>query len=119
MCHDILSYIKTWLCDSEFPQWKEVNYGLFFRVAKYLYSIFIVSSSLIMTIWCPIKNLLASQLYCWFMLGRHACNARPALQSHSTLCDPMDCSPPGSSVREILRARTLEWVAMSSSRGSS
>ena len=33
-----------------------------------------------------------------------------------TLCDPLDCSPPGSSVREIFRARTLEWVAISSSR---
>ena len=36
-----------------------------------------------------------------------------------TLCDPMDCSPPGSSVHGILQARILEWVAMSSSRGSS
>ena len=27
------------------------------------------------------------------------------------LCDPMDCSPPGSSVRGILQARILEWVA--------
>ena len=36
-----------------------------------------------------------------------------------TLCDPMDCSPPGSSVHGILQARTLEWVAISSSRGSS
>ena len=36
-----------------------------------------------------------------------------------TLCDPMDCSPPGSSVRGILQARILEWVAVSSSRGSS
>ena len=36
-----------------------------------------------------------------------------------TLCDPMDCSPPGSSVHGILQARTLVWVAMSSSRGSS
>ena len=36
-----------------------------------------------------------------------------------TLCDPMDCSPPRSSVRGILQARTLEWVAISSSRGSS
>ena len=34
------------------------------------------------------------------------------------LCDPMDCSPPGSSVREILEARILEWVAIFSSRGS-
>ena len=36
-----------------------------------------------------------------------------------TLCDPMDCSPPGSSVHGILQARILEWVAMPSSRGSS
>ena len=32
---------------------------------------------------------------------------------------PVDCSPPGSSVHEILQARILEWVAVSSSRGSS
>ena len=38
------------------------------------------------------------------------------LQSCLTLCDPMDCSPPGSSVRGLLQARTLEWVAISSSR---
>ena len=36
-----------------------------------------------------------------------------------TLCDPMDCSPPGSSDHGIPQARTLEWVAISSSRGSS
>ena len=36
-----------------------------------------------------------------------------------TLHNPMDCSPPGSSVRGILLARILEWVAMPSSRGSS
>ena len=36
-----------------------------------------------------------------------------------TLCDPMDCSLPGSSVHEILQARILEWVAMPCSRGSS
>ena len=36
-----------------------------------------------------------------------------------TLCGPMDCSPPGSSVHGILQTRTLEWVAMPSSRGSS
>ena len=35
------------------------------------------------------------------------------------LCNPMDCSPPGSSVHGILQARILEWVAMPSSRGSS
>ena len=36
-----------------------------------------------------------------------------------TLRDPMDCSLPGSSVHEILQARILEWVAISSSREAS
>ena len=40
-------------------------------------------------------------------------------QSCWTLCDPTDCSPPGSSVHGISQTRTLEWVAISSSRGSS
>ena len=40
-------------------------------------------------------------------------------QSCLTLCDPMDCSPPGSSVHEIFQTRILEWVAISFSRGSS
>ena len=38
-------------------------------------------------------------------------------QSCPTLCDPMDCSPPGSSVHGIFQARILEWVAISFSRG--
>ena len=42
-----------------------------------------------------------------------------SLQSCLTLCDPLGCSPPGSSVHGILQARRLEWVAMPSSRGSS
>ena len=42
-----------------------------------------------------------------------------ATQSCLTICDPMDCSPPGSSVHGIPQARILEWVAMPFSRGSS
>ena len=34
-----------------------------------------------------------------------------------TLCKPMDCSPPSSSIHGIIQARTLEWVAISFSRG--
>ena len=41
------------------------------------------------------------------------------VQSCPTLCDPMACNPPGSSVHEILQAGILEWVAMPFSRGSS
>ena len=47
--------------------------------------------------------------------GRMLC--AKLLQSCRTLCDPMDCNPPGSSVHGILQARTLESVAKTSSRG--
>ena len=40
-------------------------------------------------------------------------------KSCQTLCDPVDCSLPGSSVHEIPQIRTLEWVAISFSTGSS
>ena len=47
------------------------------------------------------------------------CVHAQSLQSYLTLCDRMDCSPPGSSVHGILPVRILEWVTMPSSRGSS
>ena len=47
------------------------------------------------------------------------CVHAKSLQSCQTLCDPMDCSLPGSSVHGILQARILEWVAMPCSRASS
>ena len=40
-------------------------------------------------------------------------------QSCPTLCNPKNCSPPGSSVHGILQARKLEWVAVTFSSGSS
>ena len=46
------------------------------------------------------------------------CTCTKSLQSCPTLCDVMDCSPPGSSVHGILQARILEWLAMPFSRGS-
>ena len=56
------------------------------------------------------KNVLS----CLLIL-RTAAAAAKSLQSCPTLCDPIDGSPPGSSVHGILQARTLEWVAISSS----
>ena len=60
----------------------------------------------------------------WFSQGwgtspYSVCMHVQSLQSCLTLCDPMDCSPPGSSVHGILQARILEWVAIPSSRESS
>ena len=50
--------------------------------------------------------------------GDKACVRAQSLQSCLTLCDPMDCSFPGSSVRGILQVKILEWVAMPFLRGS-
>ena len=47
------------------------------------------------------------------MLLAAATAAAKSLQLCPTLCDPIDGSPPGSPVPEILQARTLEWVAIS------
>ena len=48
-----------------------------------------------------------------FINFAHATAAAKSLQSWPTLCDPIDGSPPGSPLPEILQAKTLEWVAIS------
>ena len=48
--------------------------------------------------------------------GGHAAAPAKSCQSCPTLCNPMDGSPPGSSVPGILQARILEWVAIAFSK---
>ena len=55
----------------------------------------------------------------WLSAGQVCAVLWLVAQSCPTLRDPVDCTPPGSSIHGILQARILEWVAMSSSRGSS
>ena len=62
------------------------------------------------------SHILSSRLS---RFSSHACMHAKSLQSCLSVCDPMDCSLPGSSVHGILQARMLERVAMPSSRGSS
>ena len=52
-----------------------------------------------------------------FSTTQSVCVCTQSLQSCLTLCDPMDCGLPGSSVHESLQPRTLEWFAISFSRG--
>ena len=62
-------------------------------------------------------HFLSSAYFC--SACTHACVHAKSLQLYLTLCDPMDCNLPGSSVRGIIGASMLEWVALPSSRGSS
>ena len=64
--------------------------------------------------WCAAVHGIAKS---WTWLSNNMCMI--VAQSCLTLCNPMDCSPPGSSVHGILQARILEWAAISFSRGSS
>ena len=56
------------------------------------------------------SNMLISSFYLVCVLAAQSCPA---------LCEPTDCSPPGSSVHWILQARIPEWAAIPFSRGSS
>ena len=62
---------------------------------------------------CPSSLFLSISVHLSFYLQVCACSVV------SNSCDPIDCNLPGSSVHRILQARILEWVAISSSRGSS
>ena len=53
-----------------------------------------------------------------YFLIYHMKSESEVAQSCPTLCDPMDCSLPGSSIHGILQARVLDWVAISFSRRS-
>ena len=79
---------------------------------------------------CPHANLyILSNSDTWYgktfvfcrvlNMNKHSLQFSSVAQSCPTLCDPMNCSSPGSSVHGILQARTLEWVAIPFFGGSS
>ena len=63
------------------------------------------------------KCLVHAYVYSYSDLGSDSQAHVLVTGSYLTLCYPMDCSPPGSSVDGISQARILEWVAISFSRG--
>ena len=64
------------------------------------------------SLWSPPRALNSVRLS-----SLHCCLCS-VVQSCPTFCNRMDCSPPGSTIHWILQARILEWVVISSSRGS-
>ena len=118
---DFAVRVFVWTC-FHFPQVKNS------RVVAYLnlYTRPIWPSSLChltRILWFRGQDITPSGIKVWYFLSssqsrplktRRASSPRSELaQSCLTLCNPVDCSPPGSSVHGILQARMLEWVAIS------
>ena len=94
---------------------------------KYLKAVCIITSN---TVLMPVLHLfsgnpfdlrvnVSASMFRWQDSHSMCVHAYSVTQSCPILCNPMDYSPPGSSVHGILQARILEWVAISFSRGSS
>ena len=116
----------------------EVNIKEVYTQAEWLHSF--VRSNIASTVWSTVKEVLLNltwflpfqgplmaigvlflfgpQWYNFWLSFCLLCCAK-SLQSCPTPCDPLDCSPAGSSVHGILEARILEWVSISFSRGFS
>ena len=90
-----------------------VHFELFYSSNLSLF--LLLSARLFVTILFTIIPPALSMCFLCFSLFLPAAAAAKSLQSCPTLCDPIDGSPPGSPVPGILQARTLEWVAISSS----
>ena len=61
-------------------------------------------------------NILKVHVFIWILKENDLTDTCVCAQSCPTLCDPMDCSLPGSSIHGIFQARILEWLTISSSR---
>ena len=143
-CVFLFCFVFVWFSQVFVKNVNKCIFKIFFRVSKRLFLLQKKKKKLVQLPWEHIlmwtikrgkwmtvalfQNLQSKDiLSCerWISNPHHLVNKTLILQSLKedltcclTLCDPMDCSPLGFSVHGILQARTLEWVAISSFRGS-
>ena len=109
--------MTLWVCVRKeklvpsFPHFQIIHFSLFFSGSKLGWTSHRLPQGLSGRLVFHLRTVkpLPDALNCTFA----AAAAAKSLQSCPTLCDPIDGSPPGSSVPGILQARTLEWVAIS------
>ena len=109
---------QTWLNDFHF----HFDFATMILSLSYSWDLGYKKSQSTLDSWLIKKKRLFQSIHCscWGQLIKSA-KWKEVKVSHSCpiLCDPVDCSPPGSSVHGILQARILEWVAIPFSMGSS
>ena len=118
--HSLLTH--SFICYIFRPQWQRTELIIFLVHSILWTQIKFPLSFLFIFSLCPFPThghpLLSTTFNMWSNIPPCQICAK-LLQWCPILCGPMDCSPPGSSVHGLLQARTLEWVAISFSRGSS
>ena len=105
--------------DSQGPSWPSESESAFEQVSQG-----VPSAAMARTLVCPLIFFSGHAVSIWSQqkgLPEHWYPYSSSMHTQLclTLCDPFNYSLPGSSVHGILQARILEWVAISSSRGSS
>ena len=97
------------------------SHSIYFLFKKYLFVWvhLVLCGILVPPPWIkPTSSALEGTFFTTGPPGKPPCMCAKLLQICPTFCDPTGCTPPGSSVHELLQARILKWVAMPSSRGS-
>ena len=112
----MLSFLYGSTLTSTHNYWKKHSFDLWTFVGKVMSLLFNMLSRLVIAFLPRDKYLLISWLQ---SPSAEILSESEFTQSCPTLCVPMDCSLPGSSIHGIFQARILEWVAISFSRRSS
>ena len=102
--------LRTHLCSATLGVW----FGTQGSICQHLWECVLTETLMLFTLLERRSSLLFYKCES-FGKSEKKCSS---LQLCPTLCNIMDCNPPGSSVRGIFQARRLEWVAISFSRGS-
>ena len=107
----------------KFTLWSNPNLLLFFFFLFFFLKFYFIFKLYITVLVLPNIKMNPPQVYMCGVWAVDCCSERKfeseVAQLCPTLCDPIDCSLPGSSVHGIFQAIVLEWIAISFSRGSS
>ena len=121
LCLSIISFIKFCLLEAFSESWVIYHAPLSLFISILTPCLFVLNTyhNPWLLVWLLLSTRLSAKWKGDCVPYSPFCVHAKLLQSCPTLCDPMDCSPPGSSIHGILQARILEWVAIPFSRGSS
>ena len=105
----MLQYSALWSVVIQHSSWHT------YRACLHLWTFSVCQGLTAMETFPPLRCQFLNSVVIWQLPCKELCMCVLSHFSHIWLCDPVDGSPPGSSIRGILQARIVEWVAKPSS----